>query len=85
MRAYLRDRGADLGAPDMAALAARTNYGRETYAYRDEVHLPGIEAFRDDAGLAEAARHLEDKDLAETTQRTLAEVRQHAYAMSEGR
>jgi hypothetical protein len=38
-----------------AVLAARTNYFRETYSYGDDVFLPGIEAFRDDAGLAAAA------------------------------
>jgi len=38
-----------------ALLAARTNYFRETYSYGDDVFLAGIEAFRDDEGLAAAA------------------------------
>lgn len=37
------------------------------------------------AGLAEAARQLGDQDLADTTARTLAEVRHHADSTSEGR
>jgi hypothetical protein len=37
-------------------LAARTNYFRETYAYRDRVALPGIEPFRDFEGFFAAAR-----------------------------
>jgi hypothetical protein len=42
-----------------AVLAARTNYFRETYAYDDEA-IPGIEPFRDHAGLLEAARKVHD-------------------------
>lgn len=42
-----------------AVLAARTNYFRETYAY-DEEALPGIEPFRDHAGLREAAKKVHD-------------------------
>lgn len=41
------------GLPDMAN---RTNYYRETYAYGDEVSLPGVEAFRDLPKLIDAAR-----------------------------
>ncbi|MEN8182491.1 MAG: hypothetical protein ABFS46_08145 [Myxococcota bacterium] len=37
-------------------LAARTNYFRETYAYRDEIHAPEIEPFHHFEGFLEAAR-----------------------------
>ena len=42
-------------------LAARTNYFRETYAYRERVLLPGIEPFWHHEGLVEAARHIHDR------------------------
>lgn len=44
-------------------LAARTNYFRETYSYGDDVFAPGIEAFRDDDRLREAARALHGRDV----------------------
>jgi hypothetical protein len=37
-------------------LAARTNYFRETYAYWNDVRLPGVERFMFDPELADAAR-----------------------------
>jgi hypothetical protein len=40
------------------ALAARTNYFRETYAYRDRIQAPGIEPFHRFAGFLEAAREI---------------------------
>jgi hypothetical protein len=40
---------------NLGLAAARTNYFRETYAYGDEVALPGIEAFRDHDALMDAA------------------------------
>ncbi len=46
-------------------LAARTNYFRETYAYGDEVQLPGIETFRDFEGFTEAARKIYDARVVE--------------------
>src|SRR3954451_12366023 len=36
--------------------AARTNYFRETYAYGDDVRVPGIEVLLHHAGFADAAR-----------------------------
>jgi len=44
---------------ELAVLAARTNYFRETYAYDGEA-TPGIEPFLNHAGLAEAARKVHD-------------------------
>jgi hypothetical protein len=43
---------------DVRLAAARTNYFRETYFYGDHACSPGVEAFRDDPGLAGAARRL---------------------------
>jgi hypothetical protein len=48
---------------DTRLLAARTNYFRETYFYGEHACSPGIEAFRDDAGLAQAARALHDRPI----------------------
>jgi len=50
---------------DLRTLAARTNYFRETYAYGEEVLAPGIEAFRDFEGFAEAARAIHGRPLVE--------------------
>ncbi len=52
--------GGRFGQRDEArsALAARTNYFRETYAYGDEVRAPGIEPFLHHEGFVEAARRL---------------------------
>ena len=44
-------------------LAARTNYFRETYSYGDDVFAPGVEAFRDDERLRDAARALHGRDV----------------------
>jgi hypothetical protein len=46
-------------------LAARTNYFRETYAYRDRVALPGIEPFRQFEGFFAAARAIHDRSIVE--------------------
>ncbi|MDQ1403073.1 MAG: hypothetical protein QOG03_1389 [Actinomycetota bacterium] len=46
---------------DTRLLAARTNYFRETYFYGEHACSAGIEAFRDDVGLAAAARALHDR------------------------
>jgi hypothetical protein len=43
---------------DIATLAARTNYFRETYAYGEEVRAPGIEPFLKHEGMVRAAREL---------------------------
>jgi hypothetical protein len=44
-------------------LAARTNYFRETYAYGDEVRLPGIEPFQRCEAFLEAARKVHDRPI----------------------
>lgn len=44
------------GRLDPARVAARTNYFRETWAYGTTVRAPGIEIFRDNPRLVEAAR-----------------------------
>ena len=56
---------------DRRLLAARTNYFRETYFYRaqagfsgEHVCSSGIEAFRDDERLLDAARRLHDRPIA---------------------
>ena len=49
---------------DVATLAARTNYFRETYAY-DEPVVPGIEPLLHHEGLIEAARYLYGRPLVE--------------------
>ncbi|MEY2476484.1 MAG: hypothetical protein QOG87_1799 [Actinomycetota bacterium] len=43
--------------------AARTNYFRETYSYGDDLFADGIEAFRDDDRLREAAIELHGRDV----------------------
>jgi hypothetical protein len=42
-------------------LAARTNYFRETYAYWNDVRLPGIEPFMWNEGFVEGARKVSDR------------------------
>lgn len=46
-------------------LAARTNYFRETYAYRERVTRPGIEPFRDFEGFFAAARAIHGRPVVE--------------------
>lgn len=48
---------ADTGEP-LSAIAARTNYFRETYAYGEEIAAPGIEPFLHHEGLMVAAAEL---------------------------
>lgn len=43
---------------DLASLAARTNYFRETYAYGDEISARGIESVYRSEALAQAAREI---------------------------
>jgi len=50
---------------DVATLAARTNYFRETYAYGSEIALPGIELLLHHEGLADAARRLHGRPVIE--------------------
>jgi len=58
---YVRT-GGRFGRPGDARLrAARTNYFRETYFYGEHTLAPGVEAFRDDEGLLQAARDLHDR------------------------
>ena len=45
------------------ALADRTNYFRETYAYGEDVRAPGIEPFLHHEGFVEAARALHGRDV----------------------
>jgi hypothetical protein len=49
----------------VAVLAARTNYFRETYAYRDRVALPGIEPFWHYQGFFESARAIHGRPIVE--------------------
>jgi hypothetical protein len=44
-------------------LAARTNYFRETYAYRDKIHAPAIEPFHHFEGFIEAAREIHGRPI----------------------
>jgi hypothetical protein len=50
---------------DLATLAARTNYFRETYAYGDEVFAPGIEVLVRNERLIEAAKQIFDRPIVE--------------------
>jgi hypothetical protein len=50
---------------DLATLAARTNYFRETYAYGEEIVAPGIETFYRDQRLAESAQKIFDRPVVE--------------------
>jgi hypothetical protein len=47
----------------VAALADRTNYFRETYAYGEDVRAPGIEPFLHHEGFLAAARALHGRDV----------------------
>jgi hypothetical protein len=49
----------------VAVLATRTNYFRETYAYRDRVALSGIEPFWHYEGFFEAARAIHGRPIVE--------------------
>ncbi|MEM1140820.1 MAG: hypothetical protein AAGH45_13155 [Pseudomonadota bacterium] len=61
------DQNADvLADPEEAAsIIARTNYFRETYAYGDDIKLPGIERFMHHPGLLEAAGKIFDRPVVE--------------------
>jgi hypothetical protein len=61
---YVRT-GGRFGRKDepVAALADRTNYFRETYAYGEDVRAPGIEPFLHHEGFVEAARALHGRDV----------------------
>jgi len=50
---------------DLATLAARTNYFRETYAYGSEISAPGIEGFYRCPALLAAAREIFDRPVVE--------------------
>jgi hypothetical protein len=50
---------------DLATLAARTNYFRETYAYGSEISAPGIEGFYRSPTLLAAAREIFDRPVVE--------------------
>jgi hypothetical protein len=58
--------GGRRGRPEpMEALAARTNYFRETYAYGDRVTVAGIEPFLRHAGFVDAARAIHGRPVIE--------------------
>ncbi len=57
-RNFLRTGGRFGRSEPVQTLAARTNYFRETYAYGDEVRVPGVEPFLRHEGFVEAARRL---------------------------
>lgn len=61
IRNHLR-RNAELPTKEAAA---RTNYFRETYAYGEEVRLPGIEPFLYHPGFVDAARRIHGRDIIE--------------------
>lgn len=50
---------------DLTTLVARTNYFRETYAYGDDVYLPGIEPIYRNERLIDAARQIFDRPIVE--------------------
>jgi hypothetical protein len=58
IRAFLKASAAEEDAEPVAALAARTNYFRETYAYGEDIKAPGIEGFFHHEGLKAAAAEL---------------------------
>ena len=58
IRAFLKASSEAEDAEPVKALAARTNYFRETYAYGDEIKAPGIEGFFHHQGLVDAAAEL---------------------------
>ena len=57
-RNFIRTGGRFGRVESMQTLASRTNYFRETYAYGDEVRVPGVEPFLRHEGFIEAARQL---------------------------
>jgi hypothetical protein len=65
VRNFLKTGGRHGRTEDLRVLAARTNYFRETYAYGDEVHAPGIEPFLRHEGFVDAARELHGRPVIE--------------------
>ena len=64
-RNFMRTGGRLGRAEPLHVLAARTNYFRETYAYGQEVRLPGVEPFLRHGGFVEAARRLYGRPIIE--------------------
>jgi hypothetical protein len=64
-RNFLRTGGRLGRAEPLHVLAARTNYFRETYAYGDEVRVPGVEPFLRHDGFVAAARRLYGRPVVE--------------------
>ncbi len=62
---YVRTGGRLGRKEDLATLAARTNYFRETYAYGEDVAAPGIEPFLHHRGFVEAARKVHGRAVIE--------------------
>jgi hypothetical protein len=58
---FVRTGGRFARREPVETLAARTNYFRETYAYGDEIRLPGIEPFHRHEAFLEAARKIHDR------------------------
>lgn len=50
---------------ELAVLASRTNYFRETYAYGEQVFAPGIESFFHNSSFIDAARRIHGRTLIE--------------------
>lgn len=62
---FLRTGGLHGEVDDPRALAARTAYFREEYAYGDTVVVPGIEGFLHAPGFVEAAQQVHDRPVVE--------------------
>ncbi len=60
---FVRTGGRFARSEPVETLAARTNYFRETYAYGDEIRLPGIEPFHRLEPFLEAARKIHDRPI----------------------
>jgi hypothetical protein len=65
VRNFLKTGGRFGRQEDLAVLAARTNYFRETYAYGAKPAIAGIEPFLFHEGFVEAARRLHGRPLVE--------------------
>jgi hypothetical protein len=65
VRNFIRTGGRTGQVDDLATLAARTNYFRETYAYGDDVRIDGIGPFLNHEGFIEAARQLHGRPIVE--------------------
>lgn len=62
---YIKSGGLSGEKVDLASLASRTNYFRETYAYGDDIRLPGIEPFLHSERFIDAAKSLYGRPIVE--------------------